>query len=158
MSFIMILGIIAACLFVATYLTRRRYGVLGLALAAGSILSGMWAADITPLIREAGVELLSPPLASVVAATLVLLPSVILLFSGPTYSKKAQRIIGSAAFTLLAAALLLPALYNGLVLDANGKQIYDLLNSNRNYIITLAIVYAIVDLLMIKTPKSKDKE
>lgn len=158
MSFIVILGIIAASLFAATYFTRRRFGVLGLALCAGFILSTLWAADVTPLVREAGVELLSPPLASVVAATLVLLPAIILLFSGPTYSKRLPRLLGSLAFALLAAALLLPSLYAGLVLDENGKQVYDILNENRNYIITAAIVYALFDILTIKTPKHKDKE
>lgn len=158
MSFIMILGIIVAALFAATYFTRRRFGVLGLALCAGFIVSGLWTADVTPLVRQAGVELLSPPLASVVAGTLVLLPAVILLFSGPTYSKRGPRLIGSIVFALLAAALLLPSLYNGLVLDANGKHIYDLLSQNRNAIITAAIVYALFDILTIKTPKHKDKE
>lgn len=158
MSFIVILGIIAAALFAATYFTRRRFGVLGLALAAGFILSSLWAADVTPLVREAGVELLSPPLASVVAASLVLLPAIILLFAGPKYSKRLPRVIGSVAFALLAAALLLPSLYSGLVLDANGKQVYDLLNENRNYIITAAIAYALFDILTIKTPKHSDKD
>ena len=158
MSFMVILGIIAASLFAATYFTRRRFGVLGLALAAGFILSTLWTADITPLIREAGVELLSPPLTSVVAATLVLLPAIILLFAGPKYSKRVPRVIGSLAFALLAAALLLPSLHSGLVLDANGKQIYDVLNDNRNYIITAAIVYALFDILTIKSPKHSDKD
>ena len=159
MSFIMILGIIVAALFAATYFTRRRFGVLGLALTAGFLLSGLWTAEVTPLIKQAGVELLSPPLASVVAGTLVLLPAVVLLFSGPTYSKHAPRVIGSVAFALLAAALLLPSLYNGLVLDTNGKQIYDLINQNRNIIITVAVVYALFDILTIKSPKKdKDKE
>ena len=35
MSLIVIIRIIAASLFMATYFTRRRFGVLGLALCAG---------------------------------------------------------------------------------------------------------------------------
>lgn len=158
MSFIVIIGIIAAVLFAAIYFTRRRFGVLGLALAAGSLISELWTDEITPLIRDAGVQLLSPPLASVVAATLVLLPAIILLFSGPTYRKRVQRIVGSLAFMLLATVLLLPALFNGLVLDATGNQIYNALNDNRSYIITAAIAYAVIDILAIKTPKVKDAE
>lgn len=158
MSFIAILGIITASLFAATYFTHRRFGVLGLALCAGSILSVMWTDDVTPLVQRAGVELLSPPLTSVVATGLVLLPAVILLFSGPTYSKFLPRLLGSAAFALLAAALLLQPLYNGLVLDDTGKHVYDLLLHNRNLIITAAITYAIFDILTLKTPKKKDSD
>lgn len=158
MSFMMIVGIIVASLFAATYFTRRRYGVLALALCAGSILSGLWAADVTPLVREAGVELLSPPLASVVATSLVLFPAVILLFSGPKYTKRLPRLIGSVLFALLATALILQPLYNGLVLDASGTQVYDFLNDNKSYIITAAIVYALFDILTLKTPKHKDSD
>lgn len=157
MSLIVIIGIIAASLFMATYFTRRRFGVLGLALCAGSILSGLWVDDVTPLVREAGVQLLSPPLASVVGVCLVLLPAVIMLFSGATYNKKFPRIVGSLAFALLAAALLLTPLGTGLVLDSTGKQAYDFLVENRNLIITAAIIYALFDLLTIKTPKKKEE-
>ncbi len=158
MNFAIILGTIAASLFVAAYFTRRRFGVLGLALCAGALLSTMWADDVTPLIREAGVQLLSPPLASVVAAGLVLLPAIIMLFKGVTYSKKLPRFIGALAFTLLAAALLLQPLHNGLVLDSSGEQIYKLLSDNRNAIVTTAIVYALFDLLIYKAPKAKPKD
>ena len=157
MDIVIILLVIIGLLFMAAYFTKRRFGVLGLALAAGSILSTMWAADVTPLIRSAGIELVSPPLATVVGASLVLLPATLLLFSGPTYSSKIHRIIGAAAFALLASSFLLGSLGGGLNLGDNGQQIYRLLVDNRNYIITAAIVYALFDILTMKSPK-KDKE
>lgn len=159
MNIVVIVLVVIALLFLTAYFTKRRFGVLGLALCAGSLLSGMWAADVTPFIREyAGVQLIAPPLSSVVAVCLVLLPAVVLLFSGPSYHTFWQRAIGAAAFALLATALMLQPLGNGLAFDANGKQIYELLLDNRNIIITATIVYALFDLLTLKTPKKKDAE
>lgn len=155
MNIVVIILVVIALLFLTAYFTKRRFGVLGLALCAGSILSAMWAADVTPLIRDAGIELLSPPLSTVVAVCLVLLPAVLLLFSGPTYAKKAPRIIGAAAFALLATSFVIGAFGDGLNLDASGQQVYDLLVANRNYIITAAIAYALFDILTLKTPKIK---
>lgn len=117
----------------------------------------MWTADVTPFVREAGIDLLNPSLSSIVAAGLILLPAVVLLFSGPTYHRHWQRFLGAAAFALLAASFILTPLHSGLVLDDTGKKIYDFLFENRNLIITGAIAYAIYDLLMLKTPK-KDKK
>jgi len=149
--------IIIAALFATAYFTKRRFGVLGLALCAGSLISSMWTADVTPLIQSAGIRLLAPPLSTVVAVGLVLLPAVLLLFSGPSYPKGWQRIVGAAAFALLATSFLLVPLGTGLVLDDTTQEYYDFLVHNRNVIITAAIAYSIFDILTLKTPKHKEK-
>lgn len=158
MSIVLILLVIIAILFAVTYITRRRFGVLGLALCAGYLLSTMWTADVTPWIEGAGVELLAPPLASVVAATLVLLPPVLLLiFGGPTYNGPFLRLIGAAAFALLATSFLLSPLGSSLSLDDTGMKIYHLLVQNKSFIITVTITYALYDIITMRTPK-KDKK
>ena len=43
-----VLGLI---LFGLAFMTRRRFGVLGLALAAGSVLSSLWAAPLIGIIE-----------------------------------------------------------------------------------------------------------
>ena len=148
---------IVAILFAIAYFAKRRFGVLGLALCAGSLLSTMWAADVTPLIQDAGIRLLTPPLATVVAIGLVLLPAIILLFGGPRYTKLMPRVIGSAAFALLATSFILVPLGTGLVLDDTTQEYYDFLVNNRNVIITAAIAYALFDIATYKPPK-KDKK
>ena len=158
MSVVVIILIIIGLLFTLTYFTRRRFGVLGLALAAGFLLSEMWTGDVTPFIEGAGVELLSPPLKSVVAAGLILLPAVTLLFSGPSYHKRWQRLVGATAFALLATSFLLSPLGSALVLDESSRAIYNTLQDNRNVIITAALMYALYDILTLKTPRKKDKE
>ena len=158
MNIVIVVLVILAVLFTVAYFTKRRFGVLGLALTAGAMLSEMWAETVTPYIEQAGLEIVAPPLETVVASVLILLPAVLLLFSGPTYSKVIQRIIGAAAFALLAAAFLLVPLGGALVITGDGMRAYEFMTDNRSYIITAGIVFALIDLLMVKTPKAKDKE
>jgi|TARA_B100001245_G_scaffold135579_1_gene100645 hypothetical protein len=153
MSIVIILLIIIAALFAMTYLTKRRFGVLGLALCAGYLISEMWTAEVTPFVRDIGFEVFSPPLSSIVAAGLVLAPAVLLLFSGPTYGKKLQRLIGAGFFALLATAFLLGPLGNALTLDETSYRIYGFLADNKTFIITAGIIYAIYDVLTLRTPK-----
>lgn len=156
MNILVILVVAVGLLFATTYFTRRRFGVLGLALCAGFLLSTMWTDEVTPFVRDSvGIELLTPPLSSVVAASLVLLPAILLLFSGPAYHKKSQRLIGSAAFALLAVSFLLTPLGNSINFDNASKTVYSVLNDNRNLIITAAVSYALYDLMTFKTPKKE---
>ena len=48
MNVVLIFGLLAVVLFGSAFVTRRRFGLLGLALAAGSILSGLWGYDAGP--------------------------------------------------------------------------------------------------------------
>ena len=155
MNIVVILVIIVALLFGLTYFMRRRFGVLGLALCAGSLLSVTWTTQATQFVSGAGFYILTPPLHIVVAAALILLPVAPLLFSGPTYNTRWQRLVGAAAFALLATSFLLLPLGGWLDLDSTGRTIYSLLIDNRNLIITAGIAYAVYDLLILKTPKKK---
>src|SRR5258708_6096136 len=110
MSFLVIFLVIIGALFLTAFLTKRRFGVLGLALAAGAMLSTLWVGDLTPIIASAGIILVRPPLESVVSAGLILLPAVLLLSSGSTYKSMLQRVIGAALFAMLATSLLLEPL------------------------------------------------
>lgn len=157
MTLVAVIIAIVATLFAMTYVTRRRFGVLGLALCAGYLISEMWTAQVTPFIRGAGFELLSPPLSSLVAAGLVLAPAVLLLFSGPTYTKRLQRLIGAGIFAVLATSFLLGPLGMALNLDPTvddtAFSIYTFLSDNTTLIITAGIVYALYDVLTMRTPR-----
>ena len=153
MNVVVVVLIIVAALFALVFFTKRRFGVLGLALAAGALLSGMWATDATPYIQQAGLQVVAPPMETLVAAAMILLPAIVLLFSGPKYSKMSQRVIGSAAFALLAAAFLLDPLGGALVLTGNNQDIYKLLADHHTWIITAGILFALFDLLTMKPPK-----
>lgn len=159
MSFVVIFLIVIALLFALAFFTKRRFGVLGLALTAGAMLSTLWVGDLTPLIANAGIQIVKPPLSSVVSAALILLPAILLLSSGPTYKTTMQRVIGAAAFAGLAIALLLEPLGSALVIDSTGKPVYDFFVQYRAIIVTAGLVFAVFDLLFTKTPRHhKDKE
>lgn len=155
MSFVIIFLIIIAMLFATAFFTKRRFGVLGLALAAGAMLSVLWVGNLTPIIENAGIIIVRPPLQSVVSASLILLPAVLLLASGPTYKGMYQRVIGAAAFAVLATALLLEPLGTALIIDGIGKPVYEFFVQNRVVIITVCLGLAIVDLLVARTPRHR---
>ena len=127
--------------------------MLGLALAAGAFMSNLWVSDVTPIVAETGIVTVNPPLESVVAAALILLPAVLLLASGPTYRHKGQRLVGAALFAVLAGMLLLEPLGSALVIDDVGIKAFRFLLEYRLLIITACLVLAIADILMTKTPK-----
>ena len=154
MNVAIVFAVVIVLLFALAYVTKRRFGVLGLALAAGSMLSALWAEKLTPIVQEAGLELDNPPLITVVSVVLVLLPAVILLFSGPSYHDIPRRILGALLFASLAFALLIEPLGSALVLQGQGKQIYDFFAENRVYIVTVGLIIAIIDLLSVHTSKA----
>ena len=151
--------IVIIVLFAAAFITKRRFGVLGLALAAGTLMSELWTNELTPIVAEAGIfNSTVPPLSSIVAAALVLLPAGLLLLSGPVYRTVRPRIVGSLAFAVLALTLLLEPMGMSLALEGVSRQVYDLITNNRTGIITAGLVFALIDILLTKTPKPpKDK-
>lgn len=152
MNFIITFLITIGLLFALAYITKRRFGILGLGLAAGATLSALWVGDLTPLVAQAGIVIVRPPLESVVASVLILAPPIVLLVSGPKYTSGIQRMIGSVAFAALATAFLLPSLGSALVIDSTSKNVYDFFTHYRVAVVTIGLLLAIADLLTSKAP------
>ncbi len=140
-------------LFALAFITKRRFGVLGLALAAGAMLSNLWAESLTPVIASAGVQVDIPPLITVVSVALILLPALFLLFNGPSYNKMVSRFIGALLFASLAFALLIEPIGSALVLQDQGRVVYAFFADNRLYIVTIGLLIAIFDLVTTRIPK-----
>jgi hypothetical protein len=156
MEVIFVCSIIALALFVSAFITKRRFGLLGLALAAGSLLSEIWGYDAGLIASVLGFP--SGPLTSaVLIALIILLPAVILLFHGYTYKSLIGRIIGASLFTLLALALLVEPLGHILVLQGFGSDVYAWLTNNRSIIIGVSLIVAVVDLFLTKPAHLSDK-
>ena len=153
MNIALVFIVVLVLLFALAFVTKRRFGVLGLALAAGAMLSSLWATKLTPLVEQAGVSVDRPPLETIVAVVLVLLPAVLLLFSGPSYRELPMRLIGAFCFAALALALLVEPLASALVLQGNSKEIYDFFVDNRVYIVTAGLILALLDILVTRTSK-----
>jgi|SRR6266496_5643360 len=152
MNALVVFIILFVGLFLLAYLTKRRFGVLGLALCAGTLLSTSWTTSLTPWIQQQGIEFVSPPLSAVVSTVLIMLPPVLLLFGGPTYSGKWQRIAGASAFALLAFVFLLTPIGEGLLFDPVGYRMYTFLSSYSNVITVAGIAGALGDMLLTRSP------
>lgn len=157
MNALVILAILLGGLFALAYMTKRRFGVLGLALCAGALLSSSWGATLTPWVESQGVYFVAPPLSSIVAALLILGPSILLLFSGPTYSSQIQRILGSAAYAVLALVFLLQPIATAFVFDETGVQLYNSVFGLSNIIIVIGILLALGDILITRHPRGGKK-
>lgn len=153
-----VIGGILILLFGAVYFSKRRFGLLGLALAAGAMLSSLWTAELTPLVEQVGVDLTAPPLETVVAATLTLLPALLLLGTGPRVSAVVPRLIASASFVLLALALLLGPIGAGFVITGQALAVYSFLEEYRFAIVTAGLVFALYDIISYKAPKLDGKK
>ncbi|MGH7197092.1 MAG: hypothetical protein ACREGJ_05020 [Candidatus Saccharimonadales bacterium] len=151
---IFLVGLLAS-LFALSYFTKRRFGVLGLTLAAGALLSANWAGTLTPFIEQQGIVLVSPPLAALVEATLILLPPILLMFSGPSYDKPMPRLLGSLAFAVLAITFLLEPLGQSLRFDDASLQIYSTLSNYQSMVIVAGLIAAIVDVFLTRNPRRK---
>lgn len=157
MNALLVLAVLLVALFVLSYLTKRRFGVLGLALCAGSLLSTSWTSTLTPWVESQGISVVSPPLSAVVSTLLILGPALLLLFSGPTYSSQLQRIAGAVAFALLSFVFLLQPIGIAFVFDESTSQIYSMIQQSSNLIIVIGILAALGDILITRTPHRSHK-
>lgn len=157
MQVIIVFSVIAVALFASAFLTGRRFGLLGLALAAGSILSEIWTTDAGLIVSATGLVPHGPLTDTVTLSLLVLLPPTILLFHGTTYRTNIPRAIGAFLFTVLALAFLVQPLGHSLTLEGLGADVFNWLDTNRVVIISVGIILAVVDLFMTNPAHMKEK-
>lgn len=156
MEIILICFAIAVLLFGAAYMTKRRFGLLGLALASGSLLSGIWGYDAGLIASSLGIPL-GAVSSAVIMSIIVLLPAGVLLFHGYTYKTLVGRIVGASLFTILALAFLVEPLGRVLSLQGFGANVYSWLVVNRTVIIGIGLIVAVVDLFLTKPASHADK-
>ncbi len=148
---IIVLVVVAAIFWLLAFLTKRRFGVLGLALAAGALLSMLWSGQLVGIVERTGVSLASISTAGLVSALLVLLPALLLLFSGPSYRGKHGRVMGAVFFAVFATVLIIEPLSSAIALDAAGRAVFDGLMRYQPYIVTIGVMLALLDLLATHT-------
>jgi hypothetical protein len=149
---------LALALFVGAFLSKRRFGLLGLALTAGATLSTIWQTDVGLIISMTGLVPVGPLTNAVALSIVVLLPAVILLFHGYTYKENAARVIGSLLFTLLALAFLVDPISFALPLEGTAADVFNWIKDHKNIIISVGVVLAIIDLFFTKPAALADKD
>lgn len=157
MNFVVIFIVLAIALFVSAYITKRRFGLLGLALAAGSLLSEIWGYNAELIVGIAGIQS-GVYSSAIVHSVIILLPAGLLLFHGYTYKSAIGRIIGAVMFTVLALAFLIGPLGRILVMQGDVARMYDWLTDNREVIIGSGLTMSVFDLFLTKPAHLADKK
>ena len=148
--------ILVAVLLVAAYFGKRKFGMLGLALATGSVLSGIWGYDAGLVVGALGIRT-STFTSAIAVSVVILLPSVILMFGGHRYKSEIGRIVGASMFVLLAVAFLIEPLSHVLVYNGPGLNAYNWLFNNRQFIIGVGLTIAVVELFLAKPAHLPEK-
>ena len=151
MSYILVFIAMAALLFALSFIVKRRFGVLVLALLAGSLLANLWTETLTPFVASTGIVTIRPPLSSLVALTVTLAPAFVLFLGGPVANRKHERLLGSLVFAIVATMLSFNWLNDALVIDGAGRVLHDFLTQYQALILTAGVIAAIFDVLMTHT-------
>ncbi len=152
-----VLGLYFAALFVVAFVSRRAMGVPTLALTAGAVLAKLWTDSLTPLVASTGVIIVRPPLSSLVAIALTLIPALLVMIRAGKVSAHHYSIFGSVIFATLAVMLTYGAFANAVVLDEASKTYVAHLLTYDRIIITTAIILALLDILLYKRPQPHEK-
>ena len=148
---------LAVLLFLGAFISKRRFGLLGLALTAGATLSTMWSYDAGLIVSSTGLVPDGPLTNAVALSLVVLMPAIILLFHGYKYKSLFSRFIGSLLFTILALAFLLEPIGFALPLEGMSAYLYNQAVSYKELIISVGVVLAIVDLFFTKKSHTVEK-
>lgn len=152
MAPIIIFAGLAVALFAVAFISKRRFGLLGLALTAGATLSTIWSYDAGLLVSSLGVVPEGVITQAVTQSIVVLLPAILLLFHGYAYKNMFSRIIGSLLFMILALAFLIEPIGYALPLDGLGADIYGTARYYKDVIISVGVILAVVDIFFTKKP------
>lgn len=148
---------LAVVLFACAFISRRRFGLLGLALAAGATLSTIWSYDAGLVVSSTGLVPDGVMTQAVTQSLVVLLPAMLLLFHGYAYKNTMSRLVGALLFTALALAFLVEPIGYALPLEGVGAQVYDTLKAYKDVVISGGVVLAVVDLFFTKPAHLAEK-
>ena len=154
---IIILGGVALLLFAGAFISKRRFGLLGLARTAGATISTIWEYTAGLMVSSTGLVPNGPITQAAVQSLIVLLPAILLLFHGYSYKNIVSRIIGSLLFAVLALAFLVEPIGNALPLEGLGADIYRQIVNYKDVIISVGVVIAVIDLFFTKPAHIAEK-
>jgi len=148
---------LAIILFFGSFLSKRRFGLLGLALTAGATLSTIWSYDAGLMIASTGLVPNGPMTNAIALSLVVLLPAIVLLFHGYRYKALFSRILGSLLFTILALAFLLEPIGFALPLEGSSAYLYHQAVSYKDIVISIGVILAVIDLFFTKSAHTGEK-
>lgn len=147
MTFLIVLAFYFLILAGLFFVSRRHIGMPALGLTAGAVLAKLWTDSLTPLVAEAGVVIEKPPLSSVVAIALTLLPAIVVMLRSSKAHSVIHQIYSSLVFAALTVMLTYGAFANAVILDDTSKDIVLQLLPYDSGIITTCIALALIDVV-----------
>ncbi len=155
---LVVIIVLFLALFALAFLSKRRFGTLGLALAAGALLADQLSREVARYFDKLDVPV--EPLSSLTAArvVLILLPAIVLLMSGPSYSSKRTAFFGALAFGLMATLLVLGPLTTSLPIEGAVRPMLDFVAANQSLLLACAVTAAVVDSWLTHNLKSSRKK
>ncbi len=149
MTLVIILVILCA-LYGLAFMTRRRFGVLGLALAAGVVLAQSASRYVGQFFEQQSIPVAPLSPGSAATVLIILLPPLLLLMGGPVYRSKKSAFIGALGFALLGTFFLLGPLTTALPADDQViRNALVVISQWQNVIVVIALVLALLDTFMV---------
>lgn len=148
---------ILVLLFAGAFISKRRFGLLGLALTAGATISTIWADTAGLMVSATGLIPHGPITEAVTLSLVVLLPAILLLFHGYKYKNVIARVIGSFCFAVLALVFLIEPLSHVLVLEGTSAEIYRQILYYKDVVISVGVILAVVDIFLTKPVHAAEK-
>ncbi len=147
---LIVIVVVALALFGLAFVTKRRFGVLGLALAAGVVLAQSATSYVSDFLQQQAIPVAPLTYDGTATILLILLPALVLLVGGPTYSSKKAAIIGALGFALLGTFFLLGPLTTTLpTTDTVVRDVLVVVAQSQDIIVIVALVLALLDTVMV---------
>lgn len=146
-------AVVAVLLFAIAFMTRRRFGVLGLALCAGALLSESLTMAGAAVFDTADIRLDVIDNQTLASLLLILTPSLLLLTGGPRYDTKRGAVIGALGYVLLAVLLSIGPLSNSLSVDTATHETLNTIEAYESILIAAAVLVAVVDMALAHRPR-----
>lgn len=152
MALVIILGI-AVVLFVSAFATKRRFGALGLGLAAGVVLSQLWSVTVSSLLEAQKIPVEPLSYSTVGQIALILIPSLLLLIGGPKYHDKKGAFVGALLYAAFATLFVVAPITRDFAVAGDVSPIFEFIASWQNVLVGLGVLLAIGDMLLAHGPK-----
>lgn len=147
MTFLAVLGLYFAALFLLFFISKRHIGMPALGLTAGAVLANLWTDGLTPIVAQAGFVIEVPPLHSIVAVGLTLLPALIVMARATKAHSMSHQLYSAFVFAALTVMLTYNAFANAVILDETSREIVLQLLPYDAWIITVCIILALIDVV-----------
>lgn len=156
MSSLVITILVFASLVAACYFSKRRFGLLALGLAAGSLLSTMWATETSYIVSSLSIVPSGAVTSGLSILVVTVLPAIVLMFKGPKHKSMPIRAVSSVAFGLLGVTLTYASIQS--VATTGGPDVLQPLFQYKNLIISAGMIMGVVDIMIGKSSEKSDKK